>query len=218
MIAAAADEVYPQTWFNYDLMEFLYSGDDEAPYRLQLNQARRKVLGEGAAALILENYETARSRGAPVLGELLGYGMAADPSSFTGQNLAPEALVHALEQAAGRSGIGAADVDLVVWAPQGNAQDATVLSALRIFLGDRGRTIPLATTTFNTGFVESASVLLSLAATLEALRNRSGLWPQLTGLPDLDNRHLESPPRTILVCAGSDVGLYYAAMVRIDPQ
>ena len=42
------------------------------------------VIGEGAGALVLESYESARARNAPIIAEIVGGGMAADAYHLTG--------------------------------------------------------------------------------------------------------------------------------------
>ena len=101
-----------------------------------------------------------------------------------------------------------------MWSPQGNRQDLKVLQAGEEIWGEVFARLPLVTTTFNTGFIESASILVSLAATLAALESGSELWPQRTGLPQLDERTPTGIPDIILALASTDLGYNYAAVIR----
>jgi 3-oxoacyl-[acyl-carrier-protein] synthase II len=214
VVAAASDEIYPQTYYNYDTMGFLCRGAEEEDFRIRPEEAKRKVLGEGAAALVLETAAAALERGAPILAEVLGQGMSMDTGGFQEPNLDPEGLCRAIGLALARAGVAPGEIDLLVWAPQGNRQDLKVLEACRSIFGERFADLPLAGSTFTTGFIESASILVSLAATLQALREGTSLWPQKTGLADLDDRQLKAPPRLILAVASSDVGYNFSVVLR----
>ena len=74
------------------------------------------------------------------------------------------------------------------------------------------------TTTFNTGYIESASVLVTLACALSALQEDNHLWPQLTGILEIDNKKLGKDPQYILVLASSDVGYNFAVVVKPGKQ
>jgi 3-oxoacyl-[acyl-carrier-protein] synthase II len=213
IVAMGADEVYAQSFYNYDAIEFLYAGEAERDYRLRRDEPKRKVLGEGAAALLMETASAATSRGAPVLAEVLSYGLGMDAGPFDKQNLAPNGLVRAAQTALQRAGLTPADIGLLVWSPQGNGQDQKVIEVGHLLWGDAFAALPLVTTTFTTGFIESASILVSLAATIEALRSSTELWPQRTGLTELDSRHLHQLPRHILALGSTDVGYNFAVIV-----
>ena len=214
MLAGAADEVYAQTFYNYDGMGFLFAGDEETDYRLRPEVDKRKVLGDGAAMLVLETATGAQARGARILAELLGYGMSLDAEGFLAPNLGVVGLKHAVELALSRAGLKPADIGLVVWAPQGNRQDLKVLQACEALWGAGFERVPLVTTPFNTGYLESASILVSLAAALAALEQGPTLWPQRTGLGSLDHRSLAEAPGFLLALASSDVGYNFAAVLR----
>lgn len=214
ILVSASDEVYAQTYFNYNLMDFLYQGKEESSYKLRFDSNRRKVLGEGAATLIAETMESAKERGARIFAEVLGYGMSMDAGQFTEQNLDPEGLEHACNLALTRSNIGPDAIDLVIWAPQGNIQDKKVIDSLQKILGARYSEVPFVTTTFNTGYIESASILVTLAAALESLQEDNKLWPQMTGVAELDGRKLQNTPEYILALGSSDVGYNFATILR----
>lgn len=71
------------------------------------------VLGEGAAVLALENFETARKRNAPVLAEIIGYGISTDNFHITQPNPSGIGARQAMEQALHSAGISADEVDYI---------------------------------------------------------------------------------------------------------
>jgi 3-oxoacyl-[acyl-carrier-protein] synthase II len=214
ILAGAADEVYPQTFYNYDRIGFLYQGEEEDHYRLRLDRDKPKVLGEGAAFLVLETATAAQARGATILAEVLGYGMGMDAEGFLAPNLGTAGLKHAIQLALSRAGLTTADIALLVWAPQGNRQDLKVLRVCEELWGQSAARPPLVTTTFNTGYIESASILVSLAAALTSLQGGTELWPQLTGMPELDQRRLSRAPEYLLALGSTDLGYSFATVLR----
>ncbi len=213
LLAGGADEIYPQMYRNYDRIGFLFQDAEEADYRIRVESARRKIVGEGAAFLALETLSGARSRQARPLAEILGYGMSMDADGFSGQCLDPGGLVRACGTALARANMDADDIDAVVWAPQGNAQDRKVLLALERLAGARAGSIPLIATSMNTGTIETASAVMALAAMLESIRAGGGIWPQRTGLPDLDSRPAGRAER-ILALGSTDLGYNFAVILN----
>src|ERR1043166_9216796 len=71
------------------------------------------VLGEGAALLALENLDLARKRGAPVLAEIIGYGISTDNFHITQPEPSGIGARQAMERALDSAQISAADVDYI---------------------------------------------------------------------------------------------------------
>jgi 3-oxoacyl-[acyl-carrier-protein] synthase II len=71
------------------------------------------VLGEGAAVLALENLELARKRGAPVLAEIIGYGISTDNFHITQPDPSGLGPRQAMERALHSAQISAGEVDYI---------------------------------------------------------------------------------------------------------
>src|SRR2546425_6741462 len=71
------------------------------------------VLGEGAALLALENLELAQKRGAPVLAEIIGYGISTDNFHITQPDPSGIGPRQAMERALQSAGISAGEVDYI---------------------------------------------------------------------------------------------------------
>lgn len=214
ILAAASDEVYPQTYFNYNLIGYSYSGAFEDTYRYHPDEQKKKILGEGAATLVCESMSSAVKRGASILAEICGFGMAMDGDTFDKQCIENKGLVHAVTVALERSKCKPSDIGMIVWAPQGNAQDNKIIDTCQKMLH---ADIPMITTTFNTGYIESVSLLLSTAVVLKTLKNGSGIWKQTTGITALDNRTIKSS-RYVMVLGSSDTGYNYAVVLDTSPE
>lgn len=209
MLAVAADELYAQELCGYSLVGRLYSGEEQKDFRLSCADALKTVMGEGAVAFMLERESDAKTRGAAILGEIMGFGAFQSGGDFLEPDLGGACLKSAVIEALEKSRCAAEDIDLIVFSPFGNAQDKKVLDlATDMFEG-----VPLITTVFNTGKIETTSAMLSLACALSADR----LWPQITGNPDIDGAHLPDMAKRILCISSGFTGNNYALVIGREP-
>lgn len=71
------------------------------------------VLGEGAAILLLENFDSAQARGAKIVAEIIGYGISTDNHHLTQPNPSGIGPRQAMEGALHSAGIGPRDIDYI---------------------------------------------------------------------------------------------------------
>jgi 3-oxoacyl-[acyl-carrier-protein] synthase II len=131
------------------------------------------VMGEGGAALILEELDHALERGAPVLAELTGYGMSADAYHITlprpGGSGAARAMVSAMEDA----GLTPSDIGYInAHGTSTEANDATETAAIRIAMGELADSIPVSSTKSMTGHILGGAGAVEAVASIMALRDQ----------------------------------------------
>jgi 3-oxoacyl-[acyl-carrier-protein] synthase II len=131
------------------------------------------VMGEGAAALILEDLEYARARGARVLAELTGYGMSADAYHITlprpGGTGAARAMVNAIEDA----GLTPSDIGYInAHGTSTDANDSTETAAIRIAMGEAADSIPVSSTKSMTGHILGGAGAVEAVVSILALRDQ----------------------------------------------
>jgi 3-oxoacyl-[acyl-carrier-protein] synthase II len=104
----------------YDaLSELVFTGFDSlqasTPEKCRPFDRKRNgmVLGEGAAVLALENLEFARKRGAPVLAEIVGYGISTDNFHITQPDPSGIGPRQAMERAVQNAHISTEEVDYI---------------------------------------------------------------------------------------------------------
>jgi 3-oxoacyl-[acyl-carrier-protein] synthase II len=93
------------------------------------------VMGEGAAALILESYEHAIARGAHIYGEIVGGGMAADAYHLTGTHPEGDGAVLGMNEALREAEISANQIDYINMHATSTSlgDDSELIAAERVF-------------------------------------------------------------------------------------
>ena len=105
------------------------------------------VMGEGACALVLEEEQHARGRGARIYAELCGYGTTNDAYHMTVPLPAGEQAARAMTQALNRAGLSPAQIDYVnAHASSTALNDSSETVAIRTALGERAYEIPVSGT------------------------------------------------------------------------
>ena len=107
MIAGGADELDPTESAVFDTLFATSTKNDHPELSPAAYDKDRDglVIGEGAGALVLEEYEHAKARGAKIYAELVGFGSNTDGEHITQPK--KETMQHALELAIEDSGISA---------------------------------------------------------------------------------------------------------------
>jgi len=170
------------------LVDAAIAGGSEAPFSLGFLKAweamrvvspdtcrpfskdrRGLILGEGAAALVLEPLESARARGATIWAELAGFGMSSDahhitqPSPAGAARAMRAALVDADQPPESIAYINAHGTGTL-------ANDATETEAIRMVFGEHTSRLMVSSTKSMHGHALGAAGALEAAATLGALR------------------------------------------------
>ncbi|MBI3891075.1 MAG: beta-ketoacyl-[acyl-carrier-protein] synthase II [Candidatus Wallbacteria bacterium] len=129
------------------------------------------IIGEGAGVVVLENLEHARKRGARILGEVLGYGAAADGYRVTDLHPDGRGSVRSIKLALADAGLTPQDVDLISAHGTSTVQNDRVETvALKQVFGADAYRIPVSATTSMLGHLGAASGAVQFVATVQALR------------------------------------------------
>ncbi len=143
------------------------------------------TLGEGAAALVLEDEEHARARGASVLAFVRGAGLSCDATHPTAPHEDGRGARQALEGALADAGLGPDAIDYVNAHGTGTPQnDACEARALHAVFGDRAAEPPVSSTKGLLGHTLGAAGAIEAVATILALRG--GFVPPTVGLENPD--------------------------------
>jgi 3-oxoacyl-[acyl-carrier-protein] synthase II len=132
------------------------------------------VMGEGAGVVVLEEEESARERGARILGHVRGYASTSDAHHLTAPEPTGRGASKAIELALKDAGLGVDDVIYVnAHGTSTPLNDRAETNAIKAALGEeRAAAVPISSTKSAIGHLLGAAGAVEAIATLLALRDR----------------------------------------------
>ncbi len=175
IVAGGAEAaIYPAGVGGFNSMKALSTRNDEPEKASRPMSGSRDgfVIGEGAAALVLEELEHAKARGAKIYAEVAGGGLSADAYHITATH--PEGLgaILVMENALKDAGMKPEDIDYInlhgTSTPVGDLSEA---KAIKKVFGDHAYKMNLSSTKSMTGHLLGAAGALEAIFTVKAVTN-----------------------------------------------
>jgi len=145
------------------------------------------VLGEGAGAIILEEYEHAKARGAKIYAEVIGGGMSSDAYHITAPHPEGIGVMAVMKNCLENSGIKPEEVDHInthgTSTPLG---DVAELKAISEVFGNHAKNININSTKSMTGHLLGAAGVIESIASILALKN--GIVPPTINHTTIDEK------------------------------
>ena len=199
MVVGGVDELSRAMLAMFDRMRLL-APDVVRPF----DRSREGLLlGEGAAALVLEREADAQARGARVHGRVLGYANVAEAHHVTSPHPEGRGAIRAMERALAHAGVEASAVDHISAHGTGTpANDAAEARAIRAVLGSAADAAPVTALKSMLGHAQGAASAIEGVACLLTIKD--GL------IPPVANHEARDPACDVDVVAGA------ARAARVD--
>jgi 3-oxoacyl-[acyl-carrier-protein] synthase II len=164
--------VNPEALIRFSLLSALSTANDPPTGAAKPFSKNRDgfVMAEGSAALVLESYQSAKARGAKILGVVAGCGELADSFHRTRSSPDGKAIIGCIRNAIADAGLTPDDIDYVN--PHGTGtpeNDKMEYLGISTVLGERAKSVPVSSnksmighTLSAAGTVESVFTLLTL--------------------------------------------------------
>jgi 3-oxoacyl-[acyl-carrier-protein] synthase II len=179
--------VNPEALIRFSLLSALSTANDPPQAAAKPFSKNRDgfVMAEGAAALVLESYESAKARGAKVLGVLAGCGEMADSFHRTRSSPDGKPIIGCIRNALADAGLAPDDIDYIN--PHGTGtpeNDKMEYLGVATVFGERAKSIPISSNKSMIGHTLSAAGAVEAVFTLLTL-DRERLPPTINyNVPD----------------------------------
>jgi 3-oxoacyl-[acyl-carrier-protein] synthase II len=157
------------------------------------------VVGEGSGVVLLEEYESARRRGARMYAEIIGYGMSGDAFHITAPSEDGDGAVRAMQMAIRRAGVEPSAIDYInAHGTSTPYNDRLETIAIKKAFGDHAYKLAISSTKSMTGHLLGAAGGLEAAITALAIHHKT--VPPTVNLdnpdPDCDLDYVANVSRT----------------------
>jgi len=174
LVVAADASIVPDTIVRFSLLAALSMSNDPPekaakPFSLDRDGF---VLGEGAAALVLESGRSARARGRLPLGYVTGLGESADTYHLTRSTPDARAVIEAMRNALSDAAVGADDIDYINAHGTGTPEnDRIEYLAVKAIFEDRANSVPISSNKSMIGHTMSAAGAVEAVVSLLAMQH-----------------------------------------------
>jgi 3-oxoacyl-[acyl-carrier-protein] synthase II len=175
MLAGGSERgVTPIAMATFDNMKALSRRNDDPQGASRPFDATRDgfVMGEGAAMLILEDLEFAKTRGANILAEMVGYGCTSDAHHITEPAPGGKGLVRAMRLALQKAGLKPEQVDYInAHGTSTGPNDRTETAAIKACFGKAAHRVAISSTKSMTGHTMGAAGAVEAVVCVQSILN-----------------------------------------------
>ncbi len=174
MAGGSHSMIYPMGVAGFSLLTALSTRND-APEKASRPFDKKRdgfVISEGAGVLILENLDHAKGRGAPIYGEVIGYGSTADAYRLTDMDPDGKGAARAMTIAMEKAGIRPANVDYInAHGTSTTVNDSLETLVIKKVMGEHASKVPVSSTKSMLGHMIAAAGGVEAIICLLAMRD-----------------------------------------------
>lgn len=212
VVAGGGDELCFESFLSFERSGLLCADQDQGPHPVPFDPLRNGMaLSEGAALLVLESWDSARRRDAPVLAEILGHASGFDPSRGEDAEPARQAIGRNLRAALADARLDVDDIDAFSAAANGGRRldHHEALGAMDAF-ADRQNPLPVTAIKSMVGESLGASGALQTLAMVHGMKQH-----RLPGIAGLTTAPDDCAPVLSLQSAGRELTIERAMISAV---